>query len=544
MMQLLLKALKHVTKVPSDSVELFHDGQLVFLRGPLRAANGTDPLVLPRWGVAAPPQAVGLRIQVEVFRPLRQWSWRRLFCPGQTGEWCEGVAEVSTEEAWVPRAQIGEFELKEDQLFHLNGWEPFVPEQSERLSEVLSGARASALGEAVHGVHKAAASATAPVTGFVAALGFPMAAAPAASEVLGFAPPLPIPSERPDVYGQGWLLYYPRGGGHKESPKHGDLRVCFLHLPGGNDQHFSAVGVQRGCTLEPFRYRAPPPKGLSIGPMDTVAFNVGNHDDTEEAEEEDALPWNAFQSGGAVWQFRSDDGGWVPFGEQDGYELEALYNKDPSWSGRRPLGEKRWKYKIDFRNMTQVNPKTQRQRKLQRRLEESNWLSRMPLTLRVALAAMQASAEGWRVLLHRAAPEALPCLAPGSHWIWSYFLRAHRRELWLTWRLRVFGFMLMTAGLEVAFWQWQARLLFLGGMFVNYALWAIALVGAGGFTAFTAAAASLFYQPLAASLYLVSAGALFMAILGWTGIIVALCCVGACMGFVTLLFAVHMILPC
>jgi len=328
------------------------------------------------------------------------------------------------------------------------------------------------------------------------------------------------------------------------------LRVCFLHLPGGSDQHFSAVGVQRGTTLESFRYRAPPPKDLSIGPMDTVAFNVGATDDLEEAEEDEALPWDTFPkgassgNGGALWQFRGDDGGWVPFSEQDGQELEALYTKDPSWSGRRPLGEKRWQYKIDFRNMSQVNPKTQRQRKLQRRLEDSKWFSRMPLTLRVALATMQASAEGWRVLLHRAAPEALPILAPGSHWIWSYFLRAHRRELWLTWRLRVFGFMLMAAGLEVAFWQWQARLLFLGGMFVSYALWAIALVGAGGFTAVTAAAASLFYQPLAASLYLVSAGALFMALLGWTKIIVALCCVAACMGFVTLIFAVHMVLPC
>merc|ERR1719215_1013523 len=112
-----------------------------------------------------------------------------------------------------------------------------------------------------------------------------------------------------------WLLYYPRGGGRKGAPRHGDLRVCFLHMPGGSDQIFSAVGVQRGCGLEPFKYRAPPPKDLSIGPMDTVAFNVGAHDDLEEADEDEALPWDrllpadAFQkgasgSGGAIWQFR------------------------------------------------------------------------------------------------------------------------------------------------------------------------------------------------------------------------------------------------
>merc|ERR1712203_636416 len=99
----------------------------------------------------------------------------------------------------------------------------------------------------------------------------------------------------------------------------------------------------------------------------------------------------------------------------------------------------------------------------------------------------------------------------------------------LSWRLRVFGFMLMAAGFEVAFWQWQERLALFGGMFINYGMWAVALVGAGGFTAATAAVASFYYRPLAATVYFSMTVALFSALFGWAKLLFCLGCVLACM---------------
>merc|ERR1711957_326605 len=112
-----------------------------------------------------------------------------------------------------------------------------------------------------------------------------------------------------------------------------------------------------------------------------------------------------------------------------------------------------------------------------------SWTSNLPMSLKLTVAGFTAALEGWRFFLHRTVPEELPCLAPGSHWVWTFFFRAHRHEQLLAWRLRVMGFGLMAAGVEVAFWQWEARLAMFGGMFVDYGLWAIALVGAAGFTA-------------------------------------------------------------
>jgi len=295
--------------------------------------------------------------------------------------------------------------------------------------------------------------------------------------------PLPFPGECPHVLGNGSVLYYSRAGGLPNRPKVGDVRVSFLHIPCGPQSHYTAVGVQRGITLESFRYRAPPPKGIGIGPLETVAFNLGAKGNEEIGEAS-----------------RSDS-------DEDSGHSSAL--------------------------LTQVS-NGNKEVKGPRSLPWSTW---------AVLIAMSSALEGWRLFLHRAVPELLPCLAPGAHGRFSFFVRAHWDEIIISWRLRLLGFTLMSAGLEIAFWEWQAKLAIISAGVFGDALWAMMLVGAGGFAALTAGVASIFYRPISATLYLLSAFVLFATIFGAFQVLAALGCVAACMLSLLTLFAMHMLLP-
>jgi len=415
------------------------------------------------------------------------------------------------------------------------------------------------MGGAIQTARRTAAEATAAITTIPAALGMAGGAKQVAKTDDGSVPYLPLPGERPRTRGEdNSVLYYARNGGNPKNPAVGDIRVSFFYLPGGPDQPFTAVGVQRGGTMEPFKFRAPPPRGVAIGDFENRDFNLGelNSNGSNESQqpmlgEESASSSTAYgfwqsgrKEGGTVWEFQQDDCLWALYDPRDMAMLEAQYQSSPEWSGRKTMGPKKWRYKIDFESMTQVNPKTSKRRAMRRRVEEAPWTARLPFTMQVVLVFMVASLDGWRVFLHRSVPEELPCLAPGQHWISTFFLRAHSKELLLAWRLRGMGLMLMAAGVEVAFWQWEERLALFGGMFINYALWSISLVAAGGFTALTVAAASMYYRPIAASLHIMCAVALFTALFGGTHVLVALGFVGLCMVILGLLFAVHLVLPC
>merc|ERR1740139_847526 len=245
-----------------------------------------------------------------------------------------------------------------------------------------------------------------------------------------------------------------------------------------------------------------------------------------------------------VWEFQTESTNWTEYHDKDAEELEAKYQGDQRWSGRMKLGPKSCNYKIDFRSMSQVNPKTSKQRAIRRQVlgSVSNW--NLPIGMKLVLFTATTALDGWRIFLRSAVPEEMPVLAPGDNWIWYFFLRAHSKELMLSWKLRTFGLLLMMAGVEIAFFGWEARLAVFGGMFINYGLLAIAFMAAAGFTALTVAAASLYYRPIAASLHILSAIAIFTALFGGTKLIIALIIVGSCMAVLSLLFAVHLVLPC
>merc|ERR1719401_1790023 len=122
-------------------------------------------------------------------------------------------------------------------------------------------------------------------------------------------------------------------------------------------------------------------------------------------------------------------------------------------------------------------------------------------------------------------------VTPGGHTRCSLFMKADWKDFLLTWRIRLFGFLVMVAGLEIAFIKWEAwfaLIPYLGELFSG-ALWAVALVGAAGCTALTVAVASLVYRPLAALLYLSIAVALFAHLFGYVALLTASLCVALCM---------------
>jgi len=481
MVQLLQTALQKAHVAPSGAVDPVNEGRLLFVSGPLSCAQG-ERLASCRWGAEAPGASAALRVQVEAFQPVRPWSWQRLTC--HRGQWREDVVEVASEEHRAVAANVGAFTLDGMQLGNLDAWTLFAPRYDERLAEVHSGS----LNRSV----------TAPIAvedaNCCCCRGAPHAPPQHhVARALGLELALPFPGEPPLVEQGGAVLYYPRGGGLPAAPELGDVRVSFLHLPCSPLRPFTAVGVQRGDRLESFRFRSPPPPGLSLGITGDGDFNLGSD-----------LPCD------------------------DGYVPEKL----------QPMARAAGGYAAVCAGGADLDLAVQRQLAAQE--SAPRWL---PPGCRALLGGCIASLEGWRQVLHRHVPEVLPCLAPGELGRCSFFLRAHGKELLLTWRLRLYGFMLMTAGAEIALWRWEAELALLGGVFA-YALWAAVMVASGGFTAATAAAASIFYRPIAATLYLTSALALFAALFGWVALLAALGLVGGCMALLLACLACHLALPC
>jgi len=179
---------------------------------------------------------------------------------------------------------------------------------------------------------------------------------------------------------------------------------------------------------------------------------------------------------------------------------------------------------------------------------ESGWNQkpRLPAGLWLLSGVLGTAFEGWRVILHRTAPETMLFCTPGSHSRCSFFMKSDGSDLWTTWKLRVLGFLVMVAGVEVAFWKWElwfALIPYLGTVFAN-ALWLVAIVGAAGFSTTTIALASLYYRPISALLYLTTAVSLFAALVGKVLLLTALSVVGVCMAALLSLFACHLVLPC
>mmetsp|Transcript_68812 Transcript_68812/g.192969 ORF Transcript_68812/g.192969 Transcript_68812/m.192969 type:complete len:480 (-) Transcript_68812:311-1750(-) len=161
---------------------------------------------------------------------------------------------------------------------------------------------------------------------------------------------------------------------------------------------------------------------------------------------------------------------------------------------------------------------------------------------KVMLTALSASLEGWRRVLHSTAPEKLHGLLPGRHSRVSYILTAYLADAGLTWRIRASGFMLLLAGLEITFRNWQAVLMLFGP--AGMALETVVIVAASGFCACTIAAARIFYQPVSATFTLCAGVALFCSVFGVMPLVFALTVVASCMVCVVALFAVNLLLPC
>jgi len=489
--------------VESGKVEPNHDGELVLVVGSLRAGSG-EVLAIPRWGLEAPTMSAGLRVQVDIYQPLRRCSWRRLTC--QRGAWVEGSASgVSSVEVRAREIHLGSFFLPGVRLDHMGGWEALSPAPTERLTELLEGADPP-LG---HGLG----------CGVVHNLG----------HKVGLANPPPFPGERPQPNADGSVLYYPRGGGGPGRPELGDVRVSFLHLPCSSKSQFTAVGVQRGDALEAFRYRAPPPEGIAIGRTLSEDFNIGcaGHNVVPCAStDEECAAYLAprAEAGGAVGTLlpRGRAGSSLPEGSGMALLSPRVAAKA---SGEAAAGEK---------NICAEEP------------AEAVPMQRRRLGFLALLGALTAALEGWRKVLHSTAPEALLFVIPGARGRCAFFARAQREELLLAWRLRFLGFALMASGLEVAFWKWYTDLTLLGpvALAVGHALWVVVLVGAGGFTATTVAAASIFYRPVAALLYLSVGLALFSALFGLMPLLAALGATALSMGLLAALLACHLALPC
>jgi len=502
MMQLFQTALRKASVVESSSVDPRNEGKLLLTSGPLAAGEG-ERLESPRWGVEAPPRSAALRVQVEAYQPVGKWSWRRFLC--DSGEWYDGGADVSSEERRAVGAHVGAFRLDSMQLGDLDAWEPFPPKQSERLIEVTQGElnrgfTAPIMLEDARCCGCCSSKAHAPEHHVARSFGLTVA--------------LPFPGMKPCVEEGGTVLYYPFGGGRLGAPRLNDVRVLFLHLPCSDRQPFTAVGVQRGSTLDSFRFKAPPPQGLSLGITGDRDFNIGDMEGDHYAA--------------GSWQLLDKQDGKGDYMAVDTRSADAAFAAYGRNIGPGDAETARQAVRGQMAVQGQV-------------AKDLPWW--VPFGLRALVAGFMGAAEGWRHVLHRHVPEVLPCLAPGERSRCSFFCRAHGREILLTWRLRVLGFMLMAAGAEIALWKWEAELALLGGVFAQ-ALWAAVLVGAGGFTATTAALAMIFYRPITATLYLGSAVALFAALFGWLTLLVALSFVASCMLLVVALLACHLALPC
>ena len=293
----------------------------------------------------------------------------------------------------------------------------------------------------------------------------------------------------------GSVLYYDGGGGRPGSPAVGDVRVSFLHLPCTSRHVFTAVGVQRGEVLEPFRYRERPPEGLELGPSESRHFNLASRGAPPGPGPPAPGPAARAAAGLHVDEPTGGRYAALPLGsakslaEGEGERLLAVAGAPKGAAGQpeKPLGHQ-------------------------------------ALGFGALALACGLSLEAWRRILHQAVPEVLPGLARGDRGRLCFFLGAFGGEVLLAWRLRVMGFLLMTAGAEIAFWQWQAELaLLFGGMFEG-ALWAAVVVGAFGFSLLTAAAASVFYRPVAALVTLSASVTLFAAIFGKVTLLLAAGC--------------------
>jgi len=181
--------------------------------------------------------------------------------------------------------------------------------------------------------------------------------------------------------------------------------------------------------------------------------------------------------------------------------------------------------------------------------QQSGWNVKpppLPRSLWLVSSLLSTALEGWRVILHRTAPEMTLFCTPGTHGRCSFFIKADGSDFITTWKLRILGFLVMVAGVETAFWKWQLwfeLIPYLGTMFAN-ALWLVAIIGSAGCTTTTIALASLYYRPLSALLYLTSAVMLFAALFGKVLMLTALSIVGVCMAALLSLFACHLVLPC
>jgi len=503
MTQLILEALRHASTISDDGVDPRREGQLLMVTGHLDttkvpAPSSTVPLAAPapsgtvlpgerdqdasalkagagahgakspealqlqRWGVEGPQGSVAVRAHIE--------SWSRLkTCSCEAGWWCEGGAQVPSLEERAPTVLLGAHELRDLRfLDSRDAWAPFSPARGERFELVLAGAEDKWVEELEeHGSRQALSWC-------------PCCAAPMGAIARRWlANPLPFPGERPIVEHDDSVLYYPRGGGNPRRPQYGDIRVSFLHVPGGDELHpFTVLGVQRGKGLEPFRFRQPPPRGIDFGPAAPADFNLG-----PDREDESRMLLDVER---AKWQ---------PGGESSG------------WNQKPPP---------------------------------------LPASLWMLSAVLSTALDGWRVILHKTAPETMLFCVPGSHGRCSFFMKADGSDLFTTWKLRILGFLVMVAGVEVAFWKWEVffeLIPYLGAVFSN-ALWLVAVVGAAGFTATTIALASIYYRPISALLYLTTAATLFAALLGKVLMLTALSIVGVCMAALLSLFACHLILPC
>lgn len=445
MVQLLRKTVQMVTV--TDGIYQANEGRLVMIVGPLQT-SGEEKLAINAWGVNAPSSSAGVRVEIEQLQPISRYSPLRLCCyPGTWGP-CDRVA---SEEAKASTASVGGLLLSESALSGTDSWSPFVPVASERFADVLRGYSGGedTANEAPRGCCATAAR------GFANTLGFHS---------------LPFPDERPLQTEGGTQLYYQRAGTALR-PAVGDVRVRFLHLPCGPEFLYTAIGVQRGGRLEPFKYRDVAPSGCDFG---EAHFNTDDEERTPQLGEK-----------------------WLPV-SQDVRDNDQLgKGTSPTAGGRFAL----------------------------------------------LLAGLSASAEAWRWLLHYMAPERLRELVPGSKTRCSYVLHVFYGEAVLTWWLRFCGFSVMCLGIEIALWKWQLILSMFGGL-LGAAVWVIALVGAGGFTACTVAAASMFYQPVSAVLTLAAGVALFCAIFGTTTLFIALSVVGVCMVLVGAFMMIHLLLPC
>mmetsp|Transcript_72832 Transcript_72832/g.236611 ORF Transcript_72832/g.236611 Transcript_72832/m.236611 type:complete len:491 (+) Transcript_72832:60-1532(+) len=435
MVHLLQQTVQKATSVEGLSPE--NEGRLVMVVGQLQMM-GLQKLTIPAWGVNAPQSSAGVRVQVEQLQPVQRCSAHRLLC--QHSEWRESEHGARSSEAKASHVQLGGFMLGESAMRAVDAWVPFVPLNTERFRHVL--------------------------TGFAGGV----------AHAFRFADPLPFPDERPQVLDSGSVLYYQRAGTGKR-PAIGDVKVRFLQLPCGPAFLYTAIGVQRGDTLQPFQYRDMPPSGLALGES----------------------------------HFNTDDEAYYGVPVQDQHHMSKQFIQTEDSGGETTTHTE----------------------------EDSSARWRFCLVA----GSLSASMEVWRRFLHLAAPEAMREVVPGAQSRCGYALRVYFAEASLTWRIRMFGFLLMVAGLEIALWKWEFALSLLGGV-GGFAIWAFALIGAGGFTACTVAAASVYYHPVSALLTIVAGVALFSVLFGTMTLVMALLVVGGCMSLVGVLMMAHLLLPC